>query len=78
MSYGYPAVPGGDATPTSATQNQDAPTSPTGSGANTSQAPSANVVNKIGDQNNISQPTSETFRQAIKEGDSETTGVSFY
>ena len=78
LSYGYPAVPGGDATPTSATQNQDAPTSPTGSGANTSQAPSANVVNKIGDQNNISQPTSETFRQAIKEGDSETTGVSFY
>jgi hypothetical protein len=45
VAYGYPALPGGDATPTSATENQDAPTSPTGTGANASQAPSGNIVN---------------------------------
>jgi hypothetical protein len=78
LAYGYPALPGGDATPTSATQNQDAPTSPTGKGAVASQAPSASVVNNTGNQNDISQPTSDTFRQAVINEDSKTSGVTFY
>lgn len=74
VAYGYPALPGGDASPTPAAENE----SPTGKGAVSSQAPSGNIVNNIGDQNDLSQPTSPTFREAVKEGDTETTGFTLY
>lgn len=74
VAYGYPALPGGDASPTPSAVNE----SPTGHGSVASQAPSGNIVNNTGDQNDLSQSTSDTFRQAVINGDSEKTGVSFY
>jgi phage-related protein len=72
VAYGYPALPGGDAAPTPTAENE----SPTGQGAVSSQAPSGNIVNNTGDQNDLNQPTTDTFREAVKSGDDKTTGFT--
>ena len=55
VAYGYPALPGGDAAPTPAAENE----SPTGQGAGGSQAPSGNIVY------NVSEVEASTGRQDI-------------
>jgi hypothetical protein len=72
VAYGYPALPGGDAAPTPDAANE----SPTGQGAVASQAPSGSTVDKMGDQNDLNQPTTDTFREAVKSGDDKTTGFT--
>lgn len=74
VAYGYPALPGGDAAPTPAAENE----SPTGQGAVASQAPSGSTVDKMGDQNDLDQPTTDTFREAVKSGDDKTTGFRLF
>lgn len=74
VAYGYPALPGGDAAPTPAAENE----SPTGQGAGSSQAPSGNIVNNTGDQNDISQPTTQNFRDEIKKGGDEKTSIRLF
>lgn len=74
VAYGYPALPGGDAAPTPDAANE----SPTGQGAVASQAPSGSTVDKMGDQNDLDQPTTDTFREAVKSGDDKTTGFRLF
>jgi len=72
ISLDGPAIPGGDAA-ASPTQDGGAPV-----GTGDPSASAANVVNNVPSQNNIDTPTTDNFREAVRSGDSETTGFTLF
>lgn len=73
LSYGYPALPGGDASPVPAAANE----SPTGKGAVASQAPSGNIVNNT-NTTALNTPTTPKIREQIQSPEDDNSGTSTF
>lgn len=74
LSYGYPALPGGDASPVPSAENE----SPTGKGAVASQAPSGNIVNNTSTTATPTTPTTQNIREQIQSPEDDNSGTSTF
>jgi hypothetical protein len=74
LAYGYPALPGGDASPVPGAANE----SPTGKGAVASQAPSGNIVNSRSTTVTPTAPTAPKIREQIQSPEDDNSGTSTF
>jgi hypothetical protein len=74
LAYGYPALPGGDASPVPGAANE----SPTGKGAVASQAPSGNIVNNRSTTVTPTAPTAPKIREQIQSPEDDNSGTSTF